>query len=182
MYLPFAQRFIVPLALRSCIVFPAESEQVRGTLHGKHVQRLQAGIHCVLVVLCRPVYKAHLQRDILPIRADLRREHPTEPLHIRKLFFQIFRIAKLHEIIMLNDDPPHGIGWDIIHPRAVRRFGNNIVQTVANDLLVAEHGLNGCDFRMQISDPDQTVALDAIPDILLHIQMHRIRTNVPDSV
>ena len=148
----------------------------------KNVQRLDPHVDCCGIALRRPVQKPVFRRTVLSVRTDMRGQIFRQLFEIGQLPGQIRPVAELHIVIMLNDDPPHGIGRDIVHPligRCLRRYQ---IQTVTDDLLVAEDGLDGREFWVQISDPYQPVALDAVPDILLHIKMDGISAGLPDPV
>ena len=143
------------------------------------MQRLQAHIHGGSVAPGRPVHEAHLRRRILPVLADVRREHAADLRKAGDLPAQVLAVAKVHEMIVLGDDPPHGVRGDVVHPLARRRVGGDKIQTAANDRLIAEHGLDAGDLRVQIAHPHEAVALDAVPDILLHVEVDGVGGDIP---
>ena len=56
------------------------------------------------------------------------------------------------------------------------------VERARHDLVEAEHGVDGADLRVHVADPDEPVALDAVPEILLHVEMDRVGADLPDAV
>ena len=48
--------------------------------------------------------------------------------------------------------------------------------------MVAEHGIHGHDFRVHVAHPDKPVAFDPVPQIVLHVEVDRIRGGLPDAV
>ena len=84
--------------------------------------------------------------------------------------------------VTLDQQPPDRIGADTIHPSGKRRYITDQVKALWNDFVITENSIYGHHFRMHITQPDQTVTLNTIPKIFLHIQMNRIRTGLPDFI
>ena len=76
---------------------------------------------------------------------------------------------------MQNDQPPCRIGRRAIHPVGQRRMLAAIRQRTPDGRIVAEQTGDRSRFGMHIAYPDQTVALDAVPEIIVHIQHERTR-------
>ena len=48
--------------------------------------------------------------------------------------------------------------------------------------MVAEHRSYGHDFRMHVADPYEAVPLDAVPEIVLHVEVDGVGSGFPDLV
>ena len=98
------------------------------------------------------------------------------------LSLQIFQIACVHEIVVLVDDPPGGIRDDAVHVVRQRRVVAEEVQAFRNQARVGEGGENDADFRIQVAEPHETVALDAVVDVVLHVHLDGVDAGLPDLV
>ncbi len=116
------------------------------------------------------------------LRPDQFRKPPEQRCEIAFLRLQVFPVAVVHPHFLVDEHPPHRVAADAIHPlchwghvaREVERAGHDIVET--------EHGVDGADLGMHISDPHKAVPLDAVPEILLHIEVDCVSANLPDAI
>ena len=88
----------------------------------------------------------------------------------------------MHPQLFVNEHPPHGITGDAVHPFGDGRDVARQVERAGNDLVEAEHGVDGADLGVHVADPDEAVAFDAVPEIFLHVELNRISADLPDAV
>ena len=150
-------------------------------LQGTDRKGLQTGVDHVRLVVGGPVDEAAVGIGFLVILYILH-HRMQERRHVLLLFLQVGFVSIPLIQMVLQDDPPERIGADAVHPVRGGRLVPNIVQALADDLLVAEHRIHGDDLGMHVPDPDQPVTLDAVPQVVLHAQMHGIGPRLPDLV
>ena len=51
-----------------------------------------------------------------------------------------------------------------------------------HDVVKAEHAVDHADFRVHVAQPDEAVALDAVPEVILHVEVHGVGAGLPDLV
>ena len=92
------------------------------------------------------------------------------------------QVSKVLIPIVLNNQVPHRISTHPVHPLWKRPLPTSQVHACIETLLVTENGADRACLGMHITQPDQTVALDTIPNILLHIEMHGVGPRHPDLI
>lgn len=105
-----------------------------------------------------------------------------QPFEIIFLRLEIRAVAARHEIVVQYDDPPHGVLGKIVHPRGQRALRLFEIERAGNDVVVPVKRRDGARFGVQVAHPHETVALDAVPDIRLHAQFHRVRRRIENAV
>ena len=95
---------------------------------------------------------------------------------------QVGPIRRVAVPFVMDQDPPHGIGADTVHPFGQRRLIANKVQAPGDDGVVPKHRQDGPGLRVHVSDPDQAVAFDAVPEVILHVQMYGVGPRLPDAI
>ena len=98
---------------------------------------------------------------------------PHRAFEIRSILFEIFFIAVLHVIIVQNDKPPTGIGRNAVHPLRQRRMRRDIIERTLHGAVRAEQTANARRFGVHVADPYKAIALNAVPNIILHIEFER---------
>ena len=157
------------------------SGHIGARFQGPDRKCLQAGVNHVRPVVGRPVDEASVGIGLAVI-LNILHYRMQELRHVFLLLLQVGLVSIPLIQVMLQDNPPKRIGADAVHP--VRRGGlvPHIVQAPTDDLLVAEDRIHGNHLRMHVADPDQPVTLDAVPQVVLHAQMHGIGPRLPDLV
>ena len=142
---------------------------------------LQACVNHIGLVVGGPVYETAIL-IILPVAVHIGHNGMEERRQIFLLRLEVFHIPVPFVQMVLDDDPPEGVGADAVHP--VRRGGlvPDIIEALPDHFLIAENSPHGHHLGMHVADPDEPVALHAIPQIVLHAQMHRIGTRLPNLV
>ena len=98
------------------------------------------------------------------------------------LFLQVSQVPLIVIPVALDQQPPDGVTAHPVHPARQRRCIADKIKAFRYHLVISENSVDRHHFRMQITNPDQTVTFDAVPNILLHIQMYRISTSLPNPV
>ena len=83
---------------------------------------------------------------------------------------------------MENENPPHGIGWVTVHPSRQRCLRFDELQASGDAFIRTKYRLYRSDLGMHVPDPHKPVPFNPVPDVVLHIQMYRIRSCIPDTV
>ena len=78
--------------------------------------------------------------------------------------------------------PPHRVGTDAVHPTGHGRDGARQIEAFRHDFVVAEDAVDHAHLRMHISQPDEAVAFNAVPEIILHVELDRVGADLPDLV
>ena len=84
--------------------------------------------------------------------------------------------------VLLDEHPPHRVGADAVHPLGQGGLSADEVEAGGDEVEVAPDGRDGAGFRVHVADPDQAVALDAIPEIVLHVEVDGVGADLPDVV
>ena len=84
--------------------------------------------------------------------------------------------------LFMNEHPPHRIAGDAVHPFGDGRDIAGEVERARNNIIEAKHGVYRADLGVHVADPDEAVALDAIPQVFLHVEMNRVSADLPDAV
>ena len=84
--------------------------------------------------------------------------------------------------VLLDEHPPHRVGADAVHPLGGRRDVADEVEAARHDLVEAEDGVDRADLRVHVAEPDEAVALDAVPEVFLHVEVHGVGAGLPDAV
>ena len=109
-----------------------------------------------------------------------------EPAEIMKqfgyvcvLFFEIFEVSVMYESVVMNKQPPKRICGNAVHNIRQGSVVPYQVKAFAHAVAVSENILNSRRFRVHIAYPNESVALHAVPDIFLHIELHRVSGGLP---
>ena len=160
---------------------PSADTRAAARVQGPDRQSLQSGVDHVRLVVGRPVDEAAVRIGLLVILHILH-HRMQEVRHVFLLLLQVGLVSIPLIQMVLQDNPPERVRTDAVHPVRGRSLVPHIVQALADDLLVAEHRIHGNHLRMHVADPDQTVALHTVPEVVLHAQVHRIGARLPDFV
>lgn len=94
------------------------------------------------------------------------------------LFFQIIQVALIKIPVSLNQYPPKRIRTHC-HPLGKWCRVTDQVEAFGDHFIIPKNRIDCHHFGMQVSNPNQAVTFYPIPDIILHIQMHRISSSLP---
>ena len=94
------------------------------------------------------------------------------------LFFQIIQVALIKIPVSLNQYPPKRIRTHC-HPLGKWCRVTDQVEAFEDHFIIPKNRIDCHHFGMQVSNPNQAVTFYPIPDIILHIQMHRISSSLP---
>ena len=64
----------------------------------------------------------------------------------------------------------------------ISRAGSNVagrIRAFRHHIIIAKHCADGRSFGMHIPHPYQAIALDAIPQVILHVEVHSVSTRHP---
>ena len=171
-----------PMALRLHLPVAEPAADFGAGLHGHHHQGLIPGMDHVGHLGRGPVQQALAALQVLAVAVHLRRQHPQQGTHIFLLFTEIVQIALVHIQVAVDNDPPHRVGRDPVHPPGQRRIVAHVVEAPAHDLIAAEHALDGHHLGVHVPEPYQAVAFHPVPEVLLHIEVDGIGPRLPDAV
>ena len=164
----------------------AENFQHVGTcIQRKSYKTLHTCMHSFGIGIVRPVKElaGHLLDTVF---IDERCDVSHELGQIFFLFRKVGLVAVCHVPFLVEQNPPQRIRRHTVHPFGGdfgdRRFFSCEIERLRNDIVVAECGNDGHNLGMHIADPDKTVALDAVPQVFLHVQMRGVGCRVPDLV
>ncbi len=129
-----------------------------------------------------PVEKAAFGEGFTVVFVDTGGESFKQRDQIIFLFLEIFEIAGVVVPFAVDQDPPHGVGTDPVHPSGQGCFLADQIETGGNDVIGTEDGEDGHGFGVHIADPDQAIAFDTIPEVVLHVEMDGIGAGLPDLV
>ena len=85
-------------------------------------------------------------------------------------------------VVTLNEQPPHRVRAETVHPPGQRSVGFAEIERAAHHIVVAPYIIDCHHLRMKIAEPYEAVALHAIPQIILHIELYGICTCFPDFI
>src|SRR5690606_39851598 len=88
----------------------------------------------------------------------------------------------VHIPIVVEDNPPHGIGADTTHPPGQRGYIPSQIQAFWHHFVVTKDCIYCSHLGMEVAHPYQPVSLNTIPKVVLHIKMDRIGSRFPDFV
>ena len=151
-------------------------------IHGHNHKGLQSGIHALHIRRRRPVEESGSVQHFLAILIDFGHQMVEQGSHVFLLFLQVIQVALIEIPVLVNEQPPNGIGTDAIHPVRYRSGIANQIQALRNHFIVSEHGIHGHEFGMQIAYPYQTVTLHPVPNVFLHIEMNGIGSRHPNII
>ena len=103
-----------------------------------------------------------------------------QPFHIRLSRLEIVAVAPVQVKVALTEQPPQRVGAYAVHPRRQRGIGLRKVERPLHGVVMSENRQYGHQFRVQIAHPYEAVALDSVPNILLHTLLNGIGAGVPD--
>jgi len=149
---------------------------------GHDHEGLEAGMDGLFVLARGPVEETHLRQRFGAVRPDVAGKGAQEAGQVRLLLAEIVQVAGLAVPIPLDEDPPQGVGTDAVHPFGQRGVVADEVEAGVDDAHGAEDGADGAGFGVHVADPDQAVALDAVPDIVLQVEIDGVGAGVPDAV
>ena len=130
------------------------------------------------IIGCRPIYETAFL-EILAGAVHASRNLPEEPGNVFVLLLQIVQIPRIIIKVTLDNAPPHGVGTNAVHPFIGTGAVAREIQTLPNNVLAAEYRIDGHHLRMHVPNPYQAVAFDAIPDIVLHVEMYGVCSSLP---
>ena len=147
-----------------------------------HEQPLESGRHSFLVRRARPVQKPQPVDPLPAIRPDERRE-PLEKLReIRPLGLEIGSVAPMHPQLLVDQHPPHRIARDPVHPLGHRRGITRQIERFWHDVVMAKDSFDRAKLRMHVADPHEAIALDAVPEVVLHAEVNGVGPHFPHPV
>src|SRR3546814_1076369 len=135
-----------------------------------------------LVFTGMPIHEAVAIHLLLTVYTHFTSNLPHDARQVRLLLPEISQIPMMHIPIVVQNNPPHRVCTDAAHPSRQWRHVPGQVQAFRHHLVVPEYGIYRGYFGMQVTHPNQSVALDAVPEIVLHIEVYRIRPRLPNSV
>ena len=147
-----------------------------------HQKPLQAGRHSLLIRRAGPVEKPHAVDLFFSIGAHKRRQPLKKRREIGLLSLQIGTIARVLPEFLMNQHPPHRVAGDAVHPLRHRRHIARQIERFLHHVVIAKHRRNRAHFGVHVANPHQTIAFDAIPEVVLHAQMHGIGPGLPDAI
>ena len=144
---------------------------------------MQSGIDSLPVATGRPVEEAARTGHVLmPLPIDHAGRHIEQRIHIRLLLAQVVEVSGIHIIIVMDQSPPERIGANTVHPTRQRRLVAGLVERLFHHLVVAENRQHRTELRMCIAHPNEPVALDPVPQVILHIEVYGISSRHPNAV
>ena len=118
----------------------------------------------------------------MPLPIDHAGRHIEQRIHIRLLLAQVVEVSGIHIIIVMDQSPPERIGANTVHPTRQRRLVAGLVERLFHHLVVAENRQHRTELRMCIAHPNEPVALDPVPQVVLHIEVYGISSRHPNAV
>ena len=167
--------------IRQCLVAHSQCHFVT-SIHRHDHKSLQSGIYALHIRRRRPVEESGSVQHFLAIFIDFGYQMIEQSSHVFLLFLQVLQVTLIEIPVLVNEQPPDGIGTDTIHPVRHRCSIAYQIQTLRNHFVITEHGIYGHQFGMQVAYPHQTVPLHTIPNIFLHIEMNGIGSGHPDII
>ena len=149
---------------------------------GHDQQGLEAGGDALGVGGAGPVEEAHTIDLFFAVGADEIGEAPEEGGEVRLLGFEIIAVALMEPEIFVDEDPPHGIARDAVHPFGDGGDVAGEVEGAGHDVIEAKDRVDGADLGVHVADPDEAIAFDAVPEVLLHVEMDGVRADLPDLI
>ena len=95
---------------------------------------------------------------------------------------EIFPFTRIKYPFVEIDQPPQGIGGDAVDPSGQCRIVRGQRKRTVDLRNVSENVFGRFHFGSKISDPNETVALDAVPDFVLQAKMAGIRRRIVDLI
>ena len=149
-------------------------------IHAPHRERLDAYAHARLVGTRRPVEEdvgteaAHaVDREVYLV---------YELGDIVAVALQQRSVGMVHPPVVLYDEIPERIGGHVVEPAGQRKLTAGEVERPRHHVGVAEDGVDGGHLGVHVAYPHQAVALDAVPEKLLHAQLYGVGSCEPDGV
>ena len=99
------------------------------------------------------------------------------------MLLQESQVAVVHVPVVVDDEVPHAVGAHSVEPvvgQGILLAGQ--IQCGIDALVASEDVGNGAGFGVKVAQPDEAVALDAVPNIVLHVQMDGIGAGCPNGV
>ena len=170
------------LALIRQLTLTQHLTQFATSLHRTHHQSLQTRVDRRRIRVGWPIQETVSIQSFHTVCPNLRDQMTKQSGQIRFLVLQIIQISLIIIPIPLDQQPPNRIRADPVHPSGQWRDITSQIETLRNHLVITEDRVHRHYLGMQIAHPDQTVALDAIPKIFLHIQMNGIGARPPNLI
>ena len=130
----------------------------------------------------RPVEKTHAIEFFSAIGVDVGAEAFQQSGEVGLLLFEVIEVAMMLIPFFMDEDPPHRVGANAVHPCGHRRDIARHVEAGGHHGIVAKDAVDHANLGMHVAEPDESVALDAIPEKFLHVEVHGVGTRLPDFV
>ena len=163
------------------LVLAQLAEQVSAVVQRQLQKALKAHVLGHGIIVGGPVQETALGEGLAAVLVHEGGQQGQQAPEVVSLLLQVGLVTEGAVPIAVDQEPPDGVGRDAVHPRAHGGLIADHVQGAGDDLVVAEGGQDGVDLGVHITDPDQTVALDAVPQVLLHIDVGGVGGGVPDA-
>ena len=98
------------------------------------------------------------------------------------LFCEIFPFARIEYPFVEIDEPPEGVGGNAVDPSGQSRIMCRQRKRAVDLRNVPEDIFGRFHFGCKISDPNETISLDTVPDLVLQAEMTGIRRRVVNTV
>ena len=145
-------------------------------------QGLQTGMDGFGVSVAGPIQETAAGHFFHTFFVHAGKQLTQETGQIRLLLLQVVQIAVDAVPVIVDQQPPDGVGADAVHPGTQRCFIADQIQTARHHPVIAENRIDGHCFRMHVADPDQSVAFETVPHVVLHIQLDCVGARLPDLV
>ena len=88
----------------------------------------------------------------------------------------------VHPDVFMDQHPPHRVAGDAVHPLLNGRHITRQIERTRHHIVEAEDCMDRGDLWVHVANPHQPVAFDAIPEVVLHAEMHGVGPHLPDAV
>ena len=157
-------------------------QQCRALVQRDLEQTLQTCVDSTGIIVVGPVHKSVFGHVLHAVLVNAIHQHVHQTANVISLLGQIYRVAHGSVPVVLNDQPPDRVRGNAVHPVADGRFVTHDVQGLGHDIGIAKGCKNGLDLGVHVTDPNKAVALDAVPQIFLNVEVCGICSGIPDLV
>src|SRR4030042_6141211 len=130
-----------------------------------------------------PVKKTPFIHHIFPsFIIHFRHKKFQQSCQVELLIFQVGKHTLIKIPVVLHDDPPHRVSAYAIHPAWKGGIITAKVKAFRYDVMVTKDSIDGHHLGMHIPHPYHAVPLDAVPQVILHVQVNGVSTRKPYPV
>jgi hypothetical protein len=156
--------------------------EARAGVESEDEKSLEAGVNGGLVFRGGPVEETPAVELLVSVGANGGGEFLEEGAEVVVLFGEVGEVAVVEPVLFVDEDPPHGVGADAVHPLVARGAVADEIEAARDDVVVAEDGVDGGGLGVHVADPDEAVAFDAVPEVFLHVEVDGGGAGLPDAV